>query len=141
MTAISAVQALESAPTVVRQFVDFLETGRAAEGLFTDDVFCDFSMPLWRLQVGGPDGVVAARTAGHPGPSTVTKVRLDSTPSGFVLEYAEEWDWAGEHWYARQMVRADVRGTAISELNVYCTGDWDAATVASHAEEVTLLRP
>ena len=106
MTAIAAVHVLESAPAVVQKFVEFLETGSAPDGLFTDDVFCDFSMPMWRLQAVGPDQVVGARRAGHPGPSTVTHMRVDSTPSGFVLEYAERWSWDGEQWYARRLVRA-----------------------------------
>lgn len=29
----------------------------------------------------------------------------------------------------------------ITELSGYCTGDWDEAAVARHAEAVTLLRP
>ena len=141
MTAIAAAHALESAPLVVQRFVAFMETGTAPDGLFTDDVFCDFTMPHWRLQAVGPQQVVEARRAGHPGPSSVDRMRLDSTPSGFVLEFSERWSADGEQWYAREMVRADLRGTAISELAVYCTGDWDSATVARHAVEVSLIRP
>ena len=140
MTTLAAVHVLESAPSVVQKFVSLLETGQAPSGLFTDDVFCDFSMPQWRLQAVGPDQLVALRRAGHPGPSTVTRMRLDSTPGGFVLEYEEEWELGGEQFYARQLARADVRGMAISELSVYCTGDWDTATVAQHARDVTLVR-
>jgi len=29
----------------------------------------------------------------------------------------------------------------ISELSVYCTGDWDAERQRLHAEQVRLLRP
>ena len=39
------------------------------------------------------------------------------------------------------MFRADVADGAISALSVYCTGDWDEATVARHGREVTLARP
>ena len=39
-----------------------------------------------------------------------------------------------------QLVSVDDRGR-ITELGIYCTGDWDEATVARHAEAVTLLRP
>lgn len=141
MTAVPAVDSLDSAPTVVQQFVRFMETGEVEAGLFTNDVFCDFTMPQWRLQVVGPDQVRAARAAGHPGPSTVVRTRWDAIPGGFLLEFSEQWHWAGENWYAREMVRADLRGTSISELAVYCTGDWDSATVARHAKEVSLIRP
>jgi hypothetical protein len=33
----------------------------AAEGLFSRDVFCDFTPPKWRVQVQGAEGVVALR--------------------------------------------------------------------------------
>jgi hypothetical protein len=39
------------------------------------------------------------------------------------------------------MFRADVTDGAISEVSVYCTGDWDDALVARHRNEVALLRP
>jgi hypothetical protein len=39
------------------------------------------------------------------------------------------------------MMRAEVRDGSISELSVYCTGDWDEALVARHAREVNLIRP
>ena len=44
-------------------------------------------------------------------------------------------------WYCRELFRADVPGGAICQLSVYCTGDWDRALVARHAEAVSLLRP
>jgi hypothetical protein len=28
--------------------IRFLDTGTAAEGLFSEDVFCDFTSPRWR---------------------------------------------------------------------------------------------
>jgi len=39
------------------------------------------------------------------------------------------------------LFRADVSDGAISQLTVYCTGDWDRARVAEHAAAVRLLRP
>ena len=42
---------------------------------------------------------------------------------------------------AREMARADISDDGITELSVYCTGDWDTATRAEHAAAVTLIRP
>ena len=123
------------------KFTAFLETGAAPEGLFAPDVFVDFTMPQWRLQARGAGDVVAMRLAGHPGPGRVPRSRFDATTTGFVLEVEEEWDSGGESWYCRELFRADVSDGAISELAVYCTGDWDRALVATHAQAVTLLRP
>ena len=132
-------------PTLVRElaamYVKFLETGVASEGLFTADVFCDFTMPQWRLQFQGVDDVVRGRRAGHPSPGRVPRSRFDATTTGFVLEVEEEWDQDGESWYCRELFRADVAEGAISQISVYCTGDWDQALVARHREAVTLLRP
>lgn len=121
--------------------VGFLETGDLAPGLFAAEVFCDFTMPRWRLQARGVDAAAALRRAGHPVPGSVPRHRFDPTPSGFVLEVEEEWEDAGEQWYCRELFRADVVEGSIGELSVYCTGDWDAARVAQHAAEVTLIRP
>ena len=41
----------------------------------------------------------------------------------------------------REMARADVEDGSISELSVYCTGDWDTERVAEHQAAVSLLRP
>ena len=39
--------------SLARLLVEFLETGHVPDGLFTPDVFCDFTMPKWRLQAEG----------------------------------------------------------------------------------------
>jgi len=121
--------------------IAFLETGTPPEGVFTGDAFCDFTMPHWRLQAQGIEDIVRMRRAGHPGPGRVPRCRFDATATGFVLEVEEEWDQDGESWYCRELLRADVADGAISQISVYCTGDWDRAQVARHRERVELLRP
>jgi hypothetical protein len=131
----------EDARNLAARFVEFLETGRAPAGLFTDDVFCDFTLPRWRVQAQGVGPVVALRRNGHPGPGEVPRWRCDPTPSGFVLEVEERWTQDDRDWYCRELFRADVRGSSIAALSVYCTGDWDAEREAEHRRAVTLLRP
>jgi hypothetical protein len=141
MTAIASITDLQAAPPVVRKLVDWLESTHVPDGLFTSDVFLDFTPPQWRLQAQGIQDAVAIRRNGHPAPGRVTGLRYDPTPSGFVLEWEEEWDENGDHWYCREMMRAEVRDEAISDLSVYCTGDWSTAHRARHAREVQLIRP
>jgi hypothetical protein len=105
----------------------FLETGTAPKSLFHADVSLDVSMPLWRIQTRGVEELIRVRKDSHPWPGEVTRTRLDPTPNGFVLQFEERWAHDGEHWYCREMLRADVRDGQISELTVYCTGDWDEA--------------
>ena len=123
------------------EFIRFLETGTAPDGLFTPDVFCDFTMPQWRLQAQGIEDVIALRKHGHPGPGRVPRSRFDATGTGFVLEVEEQWEQDGESWYCRELFRADVAEGSICELSVYCTGDWDTARLARHAASVRLIRP
>ena len=124
------------------RLIDFLETGTAAEGLFAADAFCDFTIPQWRLQAQGAADIVPIAAAWPPstGPGAALPLRRQRT-TGFVLEVEEEWDQDGESWYCRELFRADVADGAIRDISVYCTGDWDRATVAKHRETVRLVRP
>jgi len=126
---------------LAKKLIAFLESGEVEDGLFTEDVFVDFTSPRWREQGQGIERAVAMRRAGHPGPSSVSRSRVDATATGFVLEVEERWHHFGEDWYARELFRADVRDGAIAELSVYCTGDWDRGRRAEHARAVRLLRP
>ena len=131
---------LRTAPEVVQKLVHWFETGEMPDGLFTDDVFVDFTPPGWRLQATGPEAVARLRNHSHPARGTVARLRYDPTPTGFVLEWEEQWDEHGQRWYCREMLRADVVDGSIADMSVYCTGDWDAARVARHGREVALTR-
>jgi len=135
---------VSAAETEARELADklitFMETGTPPDGVFTADVFCDFTMPQWRLQAQGIEDVTALRKAGHPGPSSVPRSRFHATATGFVIEVEEQWDQEGESWYCREMIRADVSDGSISQISVYCTGDWDRERVRRHAETVQLIR-
>ena len=121
--------------------IEFLETNSAPEGLFAPDVFCDYVPPLWRLQAAGRDDAIALRRGGHPATGRVTKWRFDPIPTGFVLEFDEEWESAGDLWSSHELARCDVDDRGITQISVYCTGDWSSARRAEHAAAVTLLRP
>src|SRR5262249_10863125 len=96
MTATATTTDLRAAPPVVRKLVEWLETTRIPDGLFTDDVFVDLTPPQWRIQAQGVHDTLAIRNNGHPSPGRVTRLRYDPTPTGFVLEWEEEWDGNGD---------------------------------------------
>jgi len=121
--------------------IQFLETNTAPDGLFAASVFLDLTLPLWRVQRSTRDALVEYRRTSHPALGRVRPTRLEPTPNGFTLEFEERWVDGGQNWYAREMLRADVTDGVISELSVYCTGDWDEARVAEHAASVSLERP
>lgn len=143
MNAIDAITAMDetAAQALAEKFISFLETGEAPDGLFHPEVFVDFTPPQWRLQAAGAEQAVQARLASHPGKGTVPRWRCDATRRGFVLEVEERWTDAQDDWYCRELFRADVTDGGISDLAVYCTGDWDSALQRRHAREVALLRP
>jgi hypothetical protein len=72
----------------------------------------------------------------HGAGRAVSIRRLDPTPNGFVLEFEERWEHDGQHWYCREMLRADVSDGRIGALTVYCTGDWDEARQQEFARSI-----
>jgi hypothetical protein len=127
--------------TAVAKLIQFLETGSAPGGLFAPGVFCDLSLPQWRVQAATAEDILAIRAEDHPFPGQVRVERVEQTGHGFTIEFEERWDSGGQRWYSREMIRADVAGGSIVELSVYCTGDWDAARQKEHAAAVQLIRP
>lgn len=123
-----------------RKFVSFLETLIVPDGLFATEAFIDLSLPQWRLQATGVEGMVELRTRGHNFTGDVAHWRSEATESGFVIEFDESWANEGQQWYCREMAWAKVEDGLISEMSIYCTGDWDEAAQAEHGRSVTLLR-
>ena len=144
MTTSTTVQARDAAEVrrLSEGLVAFLESNTAPDGLFHSDVFCDLSLPQWRLQTDSAADIARLRRESHPDLGQVARWRSDPLPDGFVFEFEERWiDARGEHWYAREMIRATVANGRIAEMSIYCTGDWDQARVDEHARAVRLLRP
>jgi hypothetical protein len=129
-----------SSKVAVARLIEFLETGKAPDGLFAPDLFCDLSFPQWRIQTDVAEAALAVRAEGHPFPGDVRVERVSSTDTGFTIEFEERWLHEGQQWYCREMIRADVVGETITEMSLYCTGDWDEATQRQHAAAVQLIR-
>jgi hypothetical protein len=124
----------------VGRFVAWLETGET-DGLFAPDVFADISLPHWRVQVRGAEDLVSAKNRTHP-PAGHTRIeKVLAAGDGYAVKFEERWE-DGQQWYCREaaIIDLDEQGR-IAEFHYYCTGDWDEALVAQHAEAVTLLRP
>ena len=96
----------------MQKLVRFLETNTAPDGLFAPDIFCDLSLPQWRIQVDSADAVVQVRRDSHPDTGSVPRSRTDLITDGFVFEFEERWAASGEQWYAREMIRATIRDWA-----------------------------
>lgn len=129
--------------TSLDKFVTFLESGGiASEGLFAPAVFGDLTFPCWRIQTNSAEELVAGRRRLHPQPGRVRLERVTPTETGYLIKLEERWEDGGQQWYCREgfIIDLDENG-AISDLTLYCTGDWDQARQREHAQAVTLLRP
>jgi hypothetical protein len=138
---VNAIAADARVRRLSRNLITFLETGEPPDGLFAPDVFFDVSVPHWRLQAEGREAAIALRLDQHPAPGRVVRSRLDETGTGFVLEFEERWYERGRNWYAREIARADVGEDGITQLAVYCTGDWDEDREREHRRTTRLMRP
>jgi hypothetical protein len=125
----------------VARLIEYLETGKAPDGLFASDVFADLSLPQWRIQTDCAADIIAVRADGHPAPGEVRVERIETTPRGFTIEFEERWYDDGQRWYCREMIRADVVDDSIVEMSIYCTGDWDEAKQQEFADSGQLIRP
>ena len=125
----------------VANLIRFLETGHAPAGLFAPEMFADLSLPHWRIQTGTAAEIISVRASEHPFPGQVRVEHVERTGHGFTIEFEERWHNDGQSWYCREMIRADVVGDTITEMSIYCTGDWDEARQREHAAAVRLSRP
>ncbi len=142
MTAVDAAPAVDGDfADLARQLVTWLETGVRPDAMFSEDVFADLTVPQWRVQAKGVDDTFHLREDSHPFPGEVRVEALERTSRGFLMQFEERWDAAGQRWYCREQIHCVVTDGRIGELAIYCTGDWDEAVQKRHAAQVRLLRP
>ena len=112
------------------------ETFTADVDTFAADAFFDLLPPFWRFQLNGPEAFLAQLRTVARGASTARILRVVPTVSGFVLEHEETQADA----VARRVLLCDVRDGRITDVLVYCNGEWDAALRTRHAAEAPMLR-
>jgi hypothetical protein len=112
-----------------------------ADVVLADDVFLDGHPPLWRFQLQGRDAFNAWIKGFTPGGFDTTVVRTIPTATGFVTEFTSHHHDNGEDITDRKILLAEVHGDRITELTIYCSGDWNAELRARHAAETELIRP
>jgi hypothetical protein len=132
-------------PAAVRKlssrFAEALETLVVGEDIVAPDAFFDLNMPVWRFQLQGAAAMEAQLRDISKGPSRVDILRTVPTATGFVQEHEEHTKVAGQDLAARRLVLCEVRDGRITEVVVYCTGEWDDELRARHAVEAPMLRP
>ena len=114
----------------------------ALVALVRDDVLVDFTLPSWRFQLQGREAFhhVLTHEEFVPG-RRVASVHRTKTEDGLLIE-AEMWaPMEGEERMWRVLLQIRTDGTAATEVIVYCSGIWDAATIARQQVEAPMVRP
>jgi ketosteroid isomerase-like protein len=109
--------------------------------LFADDLFLDGHPPFWRFQLQGRDEFAGWLRGYSPEGAETTVVRTVPTVNGFVAEFVGRHDEAGEEMTDRKILLCEVVQGRITDLTIYCSGDWDAELRARHAAEAPVPRP
>ena len=122
------------------RLADVFRTADVGE-VFTEDLFLDGHPPYWRFQLQGRDQFAAWLAGYAPAGTEVDVARTVPTASGFVTELTGRHEEDGAEMTDRKIVLCEVRDGRVSELTIYCSGDWDADLRARLAAETTLLRP
>jgi ketosteroid isomerase-like protein len=128
-----------TAQEMSERLADVFRTAEVSDVL-ADDVFLDGHPPFWRFQLEGRDSFAAWYSSYAPEGMETTVVRTVPTATGFVTEFLGRHLEGGQEMTDRKILLCAVRAGRISELTVYCSGDWDAELRARHAAETTLIR-
>jgi hypothetical protein len=129
-----------TAQELSERLADVFRTADVGEVL-TDDVFLDGLPPQWRFQLQGRDDFAAWLSGYAPDGVETTVARTVPTVSGFVTEFLGRFRMDGKDMTDRKILLCEVRDGRVSELTVYCNGDWDDEQRERHAAETTLIRP
>jgi hypothetical protein len=130
----------EETQELSERLADVFRTAEIGDVL-TEDLFLDGHPPFWRFQLEGRQTFAAWLQGYSPDGADITVVRAVPTVSGFVTEMVGEHLEDGVVMTDRKILLCEVRGGQISELTIFCSGDWDEELRSRHAAETTLVRP
>jgi len=129
--------------TLTAQIADLLLDGQAAQltKLYAPDALVDVNVPQWRYQVLGADVEPVLREEFEQPDRAVVSHRVTQIEGGVMIEAETRFTEDGETrlWRDINIFRTD--GEHIIEHTAYCTGVWDAATIARQAVEAPMVRP
>ncbi len=130
----------DAAEALAERLADVFRTAHAVD-ILTDDVFLDGHPPEWRFQLQGLDAFNAWIRGYSPSGADTTVARTVPTATGFVMEILGSHVEDGDLITDRKIILCETRGDQVSDMTVYCSGDWDSELRTRHAAETTLIRP
>jgi hypothetical protein len=125
-----------------RRIVELTLGGDAAAlaALYSSDALVDINVPHWRYQTTAAGVEAALREDFDVADRRVTASRVLALDGGVAVETEVHFRANGEARMWRTVHLFRTNGRCIVEHIVYCTGMWDAATVARHAAEAPMVR-
>ena len=134
--------------TTTQQLAEHLE--QAFKGLDLDsmrdryhpDVILDVHVPGWRFQLQGADALLGwwNETVSHmPKPRTVW-TRATPTEDGAIVEWELRIGDTDESGLCREVDIVHTDGELITSHVLFCTGMWDADTIARQKAEAPMVR-
>jgi ketosteroid isomerase-like protein len=134
--------------TIIEHATELLSEGLAevfrkseVGDVFASDVFFDLNMPVWRFQLEGPEAFEGFLRELNPDGVELSTGRAIVTASGFVVEHQDRKFEDGHEVTSRKLLLCEVREGRITEVVVYCSGEWDEELRARHAAEAPMIRP
>lgn len=103
---------------LIGPFVEYLRTGTAPTGLFSEHVVATIHVGGGHYQVQAPSGL-EQELQQYGGPIQTEVLGQETTPGGFVLEFTQR---APNGDLYEEMIWAAVDGNRIRQLRWYCTG-------------------
>ena len=110
--------------------------------LYRVDALLDVSVPQWHFQLQGRDAIRAwlrEELDGIGAPTHVSASRTTTTADGVLVELEVRFGGDGDEGRWREVHLFATDGSAITRHANYCTGVWDAATIARHAVEAPMV--
>jgi ketosteroid isomerase-like protein len=122
---------------IIQQRHKIIESGDypELEELYGADAVFDVNVPMWRFKRRGPSEIRhqwAEWT--ESGPMRLVGWEEHLTPWGAVVQMSFREGPGGQH-YSRSLHLLTVEDGRISEHVMYCTGQWDRATVERNRSE------
>ena len=118
----------------LRRCLETRDWDRLAD-VYAPGAVLDANVPQWRFQRRGLEAIVAQYRDWYPDPVRLVEWTPTPTTFGAVVEQAEWTVEDGEERYSRSVHVLHVDDARILHHVLYCTGQWDRATVERHSLE------
>ena len=140
MSGVTSVQTEGIAQALERAYVDE-DWDRLAE-VYRPDVLLDVNVPFWRFQLKGADAAVTwfKQTSGRFRGYRVPWTRATASDELLVIEWELRTDGDDGENLCREVDLLRLDDGHVTEHVIFCTGMWDAATVARQRAEAPIIR-